>query len=150
MLGNRGATIVSPDHFMLYTPLLPEAASGTLERRGIEIRVGTSLARFDGAQFELSGGETIAARTLVWAAGVKAHPLLSAFGLPLDGRGRVIVESTLQVEGRERIWASATALPSPTRRRPGRSTHRRASTPSARLDGSRGTSRGLRGRTGTG
>jgi NADH dehydrogenase len=33
LLGKRGATIVSPDNFMLFTPLLPEAASGTLEPR---------------------------------------------------------------------------------------------------------------------
>jgi NADH:quinone reductase (non-electrogenic) len=33
LLGARGATIVSPENFMLYTPLLPEAASGTLEPR---------------------------------------------------------------------------------------------------------------------
>jgi NADH:quinone reductase (non-electrogenic) len=32
-LGVRGATIVSKENFMLYTPLLPEAASGTLEPR---------------------------------------------------------------------------------------------------------------------
>ena len=32
-LGARGATIASKDNFMLYTPLLPEAASGTLEPR---------------------------------------------------------------------------------------------------------------------
>ena len=32
-LGRRGATIVSPDNFMLFTPMLPEAASGTLEPR---------------------------------------------------------------------------------------------------------------------
>jgi NADH:quinone reductase (non-electrogenic) len=32
-LGERGATIVSKENFMLYTPLLPEAASGTLEPR---------------------------------------------------------------------------------------------------------------------
>src|SRR5438067_2311062 len=32
-LGHRGATIVSKENFMLYTPLLPEAASGTLEPR---------------------------------------------------------------------------------------------------------------------
>lgn len=32
-LGARGATIVSNENFMLYTPLLPEAASGTLEPR---------------------------------------------------------------------------------------------------------------------
>jgi NADH dehydrogenase len=33
LLGDRGATIVSHENFMLYTPLLPEAASGTLEPR---------------------------------------------------------------------------------------------------------------------
>jgi NADH dehydrogenase len=33
LLGSRGATIVSPENFMLFTPLLPEAASGTLEPR---------------------------------------------------------------------------------------------------------------------
>jgi NADH:quinone reductase (non-electrogenic) len=33
LLGERGATIVSPENFMLFTPLLPEAASGTLEPR---------------------------------------------------------------------------------------------------------------------
>ena len=33
LLGERGATIVSLENFMLYTPLLPEAASGTLEPR---------------------------------------------------------------------------------------------------------------------
>src|SRR5436190_2014735 len=33
LLGERGATIVSPDNFMLFTPLLPEAASGTIEPR---------------------------------------------------------------------------------------------------------------------
>jgi NADH dehydrogenase len=33
LLGDRGATIVSRENFMLYTPLLPEAASGTLEPR---------------------------------------------------------------------------------------------------------------------
>src|SRR3982751_4300372 len=33
LLGERGATIVSRENFMLYTPMLPEAASGTLEPR---------------------------------------------------------------------------------------------------------------------
>jgi NADH dehydrogenase len=37
LLGKRGATIVSPESFMLYTPLLPEAASGTLEPRHVVV-----------------------------------------------------------------------------------------------------------------
>jgi NADH dehydrogenase len=39
LLGKRGAetTIVCPENFMLFTPLLPEAASGTLEPRHIVV-----------------------------------------------------------------------------------------------------------------
>ena len=37
MLGRRGATIVSPENYMLFTPLLPEAASGTLEPRHVVV-----------------------------------------------------------------------------------------------------------------
>jgi NADH dehydrogenase len=37
LLGQRGATIVSPDNFMLFTPLLPEAASGTIEPRHVVV-----------------------------------------------------------------------------------------------------------------
>ncbi|MFL5920845.1 MAG: NAD(P)/FAD-dependent oxidoreductase [Gaiellaceae bacterium] len=36
-LGKRGATIVSPQNSMLFTPLLPEAASGTLEPRHVVV-----------------------------------------------------------------------------------------------------------------
>src|SRR5687768_11599684 len=37
LLGKRGATIVSRENFMLYTPILPEAASGTLEPRHVVV-----------------------------------------------------------------------------------------------------------------
>jgi NADH dehydrogenase len=37
LLGKLGATIVSQENFMLYTPILPEAASGTLEPRHVVV-----------------------------------------------------------------------------------------------------------------
>src|SRR5437867_4215559 len=37
MLKRSGATVVSLENFMLYTPLLPEAASGTLEPRHVVV-----------------------------------------------------------------------------------------------------------------
>jgi NADH dehydrogenase len=37
LLGRRGATIVSQENFMLYTPMLPEAASGMLEPRHVVV-----------------------------------------------------------------------------------------------------------------
>jgi NADH:ubiquinone reductase (H+-translocating) len=37
LLGEHGATILSRENFMLYTPILPEAASGTLEPRHVVV-----------------------------------------------------------------------------------------------------------------
>jgi NADH dehydrogenase len=36
-LGRAGATIVNPSNFMLYTPLLPEAAAGSIEPRHVTV-----------------------------------------------------------------------------------------------------------------
>jgi NADH dehydrogenase len=36
-LGRHGATIVNPANFMLYTPLLPEAATGSIEPRHVTV-----------------------------------------------------------------------------------------------------------------
>src|ERR687896_1210924 len=36
-LRKQGATIVSPENYMLFTPMLPEAASGTLEPRHVVV-----------------------------------------------------------------------------------------------------------------
>ena len=57
---------------------------------------------------------------MVWTAGVKAHPLLSEFGLPLDERGRVRVDETLRVEGAEHIWALGDGAAVPNAATPGR------------------------------
>ena len=47
LLGERGATIVSGENFMLYTPILPEAASGTLEPRHVVIPIREELHHTD-------------------------------------------------------------------------------------------------------
>jgi len=92
---------------------LGDYAARELTRRGVEIHVGTTLESLEAGEAVLSNGLRIPTRTLVWTAGVKAHPLLAELGLPLDERGRVIVDALLRVEGRERIWAlgDAAAVP---------------------------------------
>jgi NADH:quinone reductase (non-electrogenic) len=91
-----------------------------LERRGIEIHVGTTLVSLDEREAVLSDGSRIPARTLVWAAGVRASPDLERLGLPLDERGRVLVGPTLQVEGSEDTWALGDGAAVPNARTPGR------------------------------
>ncbi len=84
---------------------LGDYAAEQLTRRGVEIHVDTTLESVEPHSVHLSNGERIFTHTLVWTAGVRANPLLSQFGLPLDEKGRVIVDETLAVEGHEHVWA---------------------------------------------
>jgi NADH dehydrogenase len=45
----------------------------------------------------LSDGSEMDADTLVWTAGVKAHPVLASTGLPLDEKGRLLCGADLRV-----------------------------------------------------
>jgi NADH:ubiquinone reductase (H+-translocating) len=99
---------------------LGEYAARELERRGVEIHVGTTLESFDGQEALLSNGIRVNTHTLVWTAGVKASPVLSEFGMPLDERGRVRVDPFLRVEGRDRTWALGDCAAVPNAATPGR------------------------------
>jgi NADH:ubiquinone reductase (H+-translocating) len=94
-------------------------AAKRLAKRGIEIRVETTLASYDGETAVLSDGTEIPAHTLVWTAGVKANPLLGQLGLPLDERGRVRVDGLLRVEGLEGVWALGDGAAVPNEATPG-------------------------------
>jgi NADH dehydrogenase len=92
--------------------ILPEIPTGLggyaareLERRGVDIRVSTTLASVDADGAVLSDGTRFDTHTLVWTAGVTAQPAITRLGLPLDERGRIVVGPTLRVEGRENVWA---------------------------------------------
>jgi NADH dehydrogenase len=98
---------------------LGDYAARQLERRGMEIHVGTTLESVDAESAKLSNGERIPSRTVVWTAGVKANPALAALGLPLDERGRVKVEGTLRVEGHEHVWALGDGAAVPNLATPG-------------------------------
>ncbi len=84
---------------------LGEYAARQLLKRGVEIRVSTTLDSAEEHAATLSDGERIETDTLVWTAGVKATPLVGRLGLPLDEKGRVKVGPTLCVEGRENVWS---------------------------------------------
>ncbi len=86
-------------------PRLGEYAARELERRGVEIHVGTTLQSVTADEVSLGDGTRIPTRTLVWTAGVAPNPLLRALGLPLDERGRVEVDELLRVRGHEHVWA---------------------------------------------
>src|SRR6266849_6823390 len=74
---------------------LGDYAAEQLERRGVDIRVGTTLESVEPHAATLSDGERLPTSTVVWTAGVRANPVNERLGLPLDERGRIVVDATL-------------------------------------------------------
>jgi NADH:ubiquinone reductase (H+-translocating) len=74
-----------------------------LERAGVEQFLGVGIARVEPDHIVLDGGTVLATRTVVWAAGVRANPLLEALGVELDRSGRVAVEADLSLAGHPEV-----------------------------------------------
>lgn len=70
-----------------------------LEKRGIEVRTETTVERVTDGAVYLKSGERIDSETLVWAAGVRAHPLADRLGAEQEKGGRLTVESDLSIPG---------------------------------------------------
>ena len=96
-------------------PELGEYSLRELRGRGIDIRLGTSLNSMSKDSVELSTGERIPTRTVVWTAGVVAHPSMSSMGIELDQKGRIPVDDHLRVAGLPGVYAAGdcAAVPDP-------------------------------------
>ncbi len=95
----------------------PQLADWTVElltKRGIEFRLETSVSEVRPDSVLLSSGETVMARTVVWTAGVRASPVASNLGLPLE-QGRIVCDEYMRVQGYDNIWAigDIAAVPDP-------------------------------------
>jgi len=90
-------------------PAFPESLSAAalrqLERLGVSVRLGRAITAVDAAGVTL-GDERIAARTVVWAAGVAASRLGSLLGAPVDRAGRVKVGPDLSVPGHGEVFVA--------------------------------------------
>jgi NADH dehydrogenase len=85
-------------------PSLGEFAQRLLARRGVELRLNTRLAGATVDTALLAGGDRIATRTLVSTVPSAPNPIVAMLPLPMD-RGRIVVDSGLEVPGRSGVWA---------------------------------------------
>jgi NADH:ubiquinone reductase (H+-translocating) len=92
-----------PSLLSVYEPDQRERARRDLERLGVEVRLGAQVTSVDRLGVTV-GDERIVARTVLWAAGVAASPLVRSLGVPLDRAGRVLVEPDLTVPGHPEIY----------------------------------------------
>jgi len=86
-----------------YPADLSEKARLQLERLGVTVWLGRRVTGVDADGVSL-GADRVAARTVLWAAGVAASPLGASLGVPLDRAGRVIVEPDLSIPGHPEVY----------------------------------------------
>ncbi|MEO8179685.1 MAG: NAD(P)/FAD-dependent oxidoreductase [Deltaproteobacteria bacterium] len=84
-------------------PILSERAERQLRELGIDVRTGVAVTELS-TDFVQIGSERIRARTVLWAAGVRASRLAADLGVPVDKAGRIWVEEDLSVPDRPEVF----------------------------------------------
>jgi NADH dehydrogenase len=87
-----------------FAPRLGEEAHRRLTERGVEVKLNTQVAKVDPDCVSFGNGESLPTNTVVWAAGVAAHPAASAWRLPLGRGGRVIVDEHLRLADHPEVF----------------------------------------------
>jgi NADH:ubiquinone reductase (H+-translocating) len=94
-----------------FAPDLSQEAAASLTKLGVSVQTKTLVTNIEGDIVTLKQGDDvreIAAKTVLWAAGVKASPLgkaiAEATGAECDRAGRVMVEPDLSVKGYSNVF----------------------------------------------
>lgn len=100
---------------------LGDPALRILRRRGVDVRLNTTIEEVTDSQVRLSDGTTVPTRTLVWCVGVTPGPLTQALGLETI-KGRIVVDEFLTVPGHPDVFAAGDAAAVPDLTHPGQLT----------------------------
>jgi NADH dehydrogenase len=80
-------------------------AARQLQRRGVQLRLGTSAKEIGPGHVGLSDGTTIRTHLTVWGGGLMAAPLAAASGVSQGRGGRIDTLPDLTVEGLPAVYA---------------------------------------------
>jgi len=78
-------------------------ATRQLQELGVEVRLGTPVTQVfaDGVAI---GGERLYSYNVIWAAGVRASPLVATLGVPTGPGGRIRVQPDCSLPGHPRVF----------------------------------------------
>jgi len=89
-----------PEVLPPFEPATRRYTERVLRNRGVDVRLSATMASASADGVTLRSGEFLPSRTLIWAAGVRAHPLAQTLGAELTRGFRVVVEPDLSLPGR--------------------------------------------------
>ncbi|OBF36000.1 NADH dehydrogenase [Mycobacterium sp. ACS1612] len=100
---------------------LGAAAQRVLQSRGIDVRLGVTLKEVHPEHVVLSDDSLVRTHTVAWVTGVTGAPLIDKLGLPTE-KGRLKVDTDLQVPGHPGVFAAGDAAAVPDITQPGKIT----------------------------
>jgi len=99
-------------------PRLSRTAERVLRRRGVEVLTGESVAEAGDGYVQLSTGEKVPTRSLIWCVGVRPDPFVDRLSMATN-RGRLVVDEFMAVPGAPDIYACGDCAAVPDLTRPG-------------------------------
>ena len=94
-----------PKVFAMFKPNLQAYAAEALQERTVEVVTGERVASVAPTRVTLTSGDSIAAHTLVWGAGLQGNKLVQSLGLDLERGNRIGVGPDLTVTGHPDVYA---------------------------------------------
>jgi NADH:ubiquinone reductase (H+-translocating) len=99
-------------------PRLSRTAERVLRRRGVEVLTGESISEAGDGYVQLTTGDRVATRSLIWCVGVRADPLVDGLDLATN-RGRLEVDEYMAVPRAPGVYACGDCAAVPDLTRPG-------------------------------
>ena len=85
-------------------PKLADYAREILEKRGIEVQLGTGVASATGTTLETTKGEVIGTRTIVATIGNAPSPVVSQMEITKEA-GKIVTDRTMRAVNQPDVWA---------------------------------------------
>ena len=89
----------------MFRKKLQTCTQHALEKRGVEVMLGEVVASIEPTRVTLKSGKVLPAHTLVWGAGLQAHPIAKDLGVPLERGNRIPVGPDLSVPEHPEVFA---------------------------------------------
>lgn len=87
-----------------FKPKLQSYAKTALEKLGVTVRLGEGVVEIAPTRITLKSGEVIKTHTLVWGAGIQAHPLAKGLGVEQARGGRIPVKPDLSLKDHPEVF----------------------------------------------
>ena len=100
-------TVVDANRSLLtaYDEHLRDHVQQVFKRRGVVFEPGVHVHRVGPEEVELDAGRVVPCGMVLWAAGFAKNPLVAGLEWEKDRAGRLLLDDTLQVSGKEGVYA---------------------------------------------